>query len=277
MPPVIVQDEIEFDLGTVLHVERRLEGRSLRGTTKVVGAHEPRYLLVDMPLAYGKPMVFMSGEKCIVRFLHKGSLLGFKADVLKVMSDPFPMMLLEYPKSIEVLKLRKEERLLCNIDCNISFLPFTIKFPARGENTEGQEEIQEAAPTPSAPLQGTIIDLASGGCQLAFLMLDPGNYSRKVLEMRQKVPVEQRSNYHKEALKSYLHMGRSIEMNFELPQPAPGIYSLIEAEIRWTQVRNMNFLVGVRFGEDNVTLQKAAQKIIDHQNRYFTHHYDTIE
>jgi hypothetical protein len=277
MPSIVLQDEIHFDLGTVLHLERRLEDKSLRGSSKIIGAHEPRYLMVDMPTAYGKPMMFLTGEKCVVRFLHKGSLLGFKADVLKVISDPFPMMLLEYPKTVEALKLRKEERLECNLDCALSLLPFSVSTPQPKAAEGDPEPVLTEAPMPTAALRGFICDLTTGGCQVSIIALDPGNYSRKIMELRREMPVEERAFYHSSALKESLLPERTAFLDFELPQPAPGAHSLVACEIRWVIQQGFHHNVGVRFREPSSHLQESIQAIIEHQQRYFMRHFDTTE
>ena len=285
-----IRDSIDFELGTVLHIERQIDGKSIRGTSKILGAHDPRYLIIDQPFAYGKPMFSTAGEECIVRFLHHGSLLGFRAEIAKIHFDPFPMILVEYPREIEEMALRKHDRMSCRFEAQA-----TIEPPKGAELKERLAKIAKAGNskldgmaalvaqdmddnlplTPDTPLRTTIVDMAEGGCQLAILVFDPQNFSERALEARKSIPVGERANYHARSLRLFCAQGRTAKLTFDLPQPGPGSFIDVNCQVRWNKTFGDYFLAGLSFEGEYMDLNESIRKIIDHQNKYFSNHYDS--
>lgn len=287
-----IRQTIEFDLGTTLHIERQIGEKSVRGTSKIIGAHDPRFLLIDMPFSFGKPMFSTAGDNCIVRFLHHGTLLGFWADVVKIHFDPFPIVLLEYPKEIEEMALRKHERLHCSIPAMLAVPEPTepelvayidkLAAPKKAQDglaaLTGAGEDEDTVPSvPSAPLHVTVVDLAKGGCQLAVQTFDPQNFGERALEARKHIPVAERANYHVRALRVFCAKGRPATLDVELPQPSAGQYRDIPVILRWNKVFGDHFLAGLSFECEDDSLSDAIEAIIAHQQKFFTRHFEPVE
>jgi hypothetical protein len=77
-----------------------------------------------------------------VRYMYSGSVYGFYSTVLHFITKPSPLLFITYPKTIEIIELRKSKR----VDC---FFP-------------GQAKIQEKEH------QGAIVDLSTGGCKFSI-------------------------------------------------------------------------------------------------------------
>lgn len=114
-------------------------------TSEVVGLDKDKFILVRLPNMLGLRNVISPGGAVTVRYMHSSRVFfGFSATIAGVITNPFPLLFLNYPKMIEMLPLRKHERLDCFIKANMYY---------------------NAEDYPAA-----ILNLSEGGCRL---MLDP--------------------------------------------------------------------------------------------------------
>jgi len=260
--------DIQFNLGTPLDIERRREKQRIRGPSRVIGVYEPRFLIVDLPYCMGNPLFSTTSEKCIVRFLHEGTMLGFWAKIVKITFDPypFPMMILELPDEVEEQSLRKHARLGCNLPVLVT--PIVTEEETEAAKAASGKESAAALSPPEEPLKATIMDLAEGGCQVALSMVDPKKHSRSVPMAPD--PTAHMVAYHVDILKTYCGQTREVFLDFELPQPAPGKYSNVKCAVRWARVTDRHFLLGLQFLKEDETFQEGIRAIIKYQDKYFS-------
>lgn len=275
------RSDVEFEIGTVLNIERELDNQKLHGTCKVIGAHEPRYLITTLPSVNGRPLFTAIGQRCVVYFLHQGVLFGFRAAILRIVFDPFPMMLVEYPQEIEEMMLRKHHRLECNLSCQVLLCPRNAaKIKKKADDEAG--ESAPPAPSPSVlpqdefgPLNASIIDLAEGGCQIVIHRLDPSVHTPETDEARKAIPPQERSKYRMETLDAHFQKDRPGLISFDLPQPSSGHFEKVEYTVRWKRGTERYFTVGLQFHNQTELFRNDLRGLIEHQLKYFSHSYDT--
>lgn len=261
-----------FSIGMTIFVERRMGGQNIKSSTRVIGAHDPCFLLVEVPLYQGNPLFSQNGDICIVRFLHHGTLRGFKAEIERVLVEPFPMLILRCPKHIEEKALRKYERLECNLTGILSLDLETLCAPFGGQ--EEMATPPETPPEPEYPLHPemrvTLLDLAVGGCQVAFPLLDIGELSETTQEILRRIPENERSLYRAGFLRETLLKGFSCQLSFEIPQPVGKKFLDILCSVQWNRQVTTHYLVGLGFQEPTVELIESIREIIDYHHQFFT-------
>ena len=117
--------------------ERRLRGQLLGQVT-------PELLLL-LGSADG---LLEAGERIVVRTLQAGKALGFETTVRQVVDSPVRLYFVELPKAVEVIQLRKAERLDV-------FVPVDLRF-ATGKGDDADTLL----------LKGNMLDVSGGGCRV---------------------------------------------------------------------------------------------------------------
>ncbi len=116
----------DFPIGDLIQIEYK--GKKYSSILR--GVFVQNYFFVDCPTTdKGKSKSFYSGVPVTVRFIAEGAVYGFLSYVLKALPRP-KLLLLEYPKKIEKLELRKEGRLYV-------FIPARIAIESRPETFPG--------------------------------------------------------------------------------------------------------------------------------------------
>jgi c-di-GMP-binding flagellar brake protein YcgR len=131
---------LNIGLGTRLQVQ--IAGMDGQFKSVMVGMSPEEYLLIQLPMMAGILNKLYEGNRVTVRYMYSGSVYGFHSTVLYFITKPSPLLFLNYPKTIEILGLRKTKR----VDC---FFPCLAK-------------IQEKE------LQGALVDISTGGCKLSI-------------------------------------------------------------------------------------------------------------
>lgn len=122
-------------LGTVLQVQVVGLGATL---SSLIGVEEGLHLIIKTPLIADIGKKLYEKNHIIVRYVHAGRVYGFRCTMTALIKEPFRFCILSYPTSVEILNLRKHERLSC-------LIPAEIRLP---EGIYG----------------GFIEDLSIGGC-----------------------------------------------------------------------------------------------------------------
>ena len=136
----------------------RIKGFSESHKSTLVGMERGDYLICSMPAIPGLWAKLRDHENVIVRYVHKGTVYGFKCTLLNIMDKPFRLMVLSYPTTIETVRLRKQERIAC-------FIPITMDID--GET-----------------LRGMVRDISMEGCGIAL------SNSREAGLLEVKAPAE---------------------------------------------------------------------------------------
>lgn len=110
---------VQLDVTPGKEVIIRIPGlkQSYRG--KIVGLDPYDYIIakVRLPSAIRRELSF--GGEIILKYVHKGTVYGFKAMVSNAISSPSPLIFFEYPDMIEKLALRRTSRMVCHIDSTL--------------------------------------------------------------------------------------------------------------------------------------------------------------
>ncbi len=139
-------------VGTTLNIQ--IEGSQRRLTSEVLGVEEGKYLIIRMPPLQSLGNVIKlvyEGTGIIIRYIHRGTMFGFKSRIKHVMIEPVKLIFIDYPKKIENQNLRAHKRIYC-------YLPANVKV---ADNTIG----------------ATIADISRGGCQVTVEKLKIENSS----------------------------------------------------------------------------------------------------
>lgn len=104
--------DIPITVGTELLLELLDLKLKMRG--ELVGGEHRRYLIVKLPdedLGFG--IESLKGSKMIIRYLFKGSIYGFKSEVMTTLASPSKLAFVSYPEKVEELKVRNTPRYEC--------------------------------------------------------------------------------------------------------------------------------------------------------------------
>jgi c-di-GMP-binding flagellar brake protein YcgR len=91
--------------------------QSYRG--RVVGFDPYEYIIVSVRLPSKIRRELASGGQIVLKYIHKGTVYGFRAHVLDAILTPAPLIFIEYPSVIEKIELRREARSEVNIDAEL--------------------------------------------------------------------------------------------------------------------------------------------------------------
>lgn len=105
-----------------------------------VGMEAKRYILAKVPYQHFAGVNVAEEEGVTVKLLNpKGSILGFQSCIRERLKRPTTLFVLDFPLQVEVLSLRRHDRVFCYLPANALFA--------------GND------------LCGTIVDISSGGCK----------------------------------------------------------------------------------------------------------------
>lgn len=138
-----------FDLQFSLDPDVRIKA-------KLVGYLEPHYFIIALPTAVsvGYSDVLVEGKGLVVRSIVEedtGACIAFPSIIESVLNKPHFVAFLKYPHKIELINLRRAQRLTTHIPAVI-----TPKSAKSGEAPD--QDIQ--------PIDGIVIDITPGGCRL---------------------------------------------------------------------------------------------------------------
>ncbi len=91
-----------------------------RMNCRFIGLMPDEFVAVRVPLAPGVRERFGEGAVIDFRYLHEGSLMGFRTEVILYQATPFSIAFVRYPDRIERHDLRKEKRLRCRFATTVT-------------------------------------------------------------------------------------------------------------------------------------------------------------
>ena len=127
---------IFIELGTNLQLD--IEGTNISLTSEMIGMEVGKYLIIKVYKMNNDQREELRNNTITVKYLHKNSILGFKSNIISIISEPENIIFLEYPKSIENFSVRTHERGPC-------FLPIQLEIEYN-------------------VVEGAIIDINTAGC-----------------------------------------------------------------------------------------------------------------
>lgn len=132
-----------ISLGTEVTIE--LEGVEERFKSRLIGVDGDRFLILRTPIsiAAGLMRATMSpGTGLIIRYLHHGTVWGFRSSVIQTMTGRLGVFFVEYPAEVENYDLRSAKRV-------------EARIPAR---LVAEDET----------IEGMIVDLSATGARVLF-------------------------------------------------------------------------------------------------------------
>lgn len=112
-----------MEIGTTLKIQ--IEGTKSRMTSELIGVETGEYLVIKMPTVQfmgNLSSLLYKGNSIIIRYLHKGTIFGFKSYISHVITNPAKLIFIEYPKRIESHDLRAHKRLDCYLPANAKIM-----------------------------------------------------------------------------------------------------------------------------------------------------------
>lgn len=132
------------ELLTQLAVAVQRPGNEERHRGQLLGQVSADYLLLTAAPEAG----LQKDERIVVRTLQAGRALGFETVVREVLDEPVRLYFLAVPGQVEVLRLRKTDRMDL-------FVPADVRF-ATGTDANAD----------TLMLKGNIVDVSGGGCRM---------------------------------------------------------------------------------------------------------------
>ena len=87
---------------------------SYRG--RIVGYDPYEYIVLSVRLPSRVRQAISQRGQIILKYLHKGTVYGFRTYVIDAIRRPAPLVFIEYPSIIEKIELRRQTRCEVNID-----------------------------------------------------------------------------------------------------------------------------------------------------------------
>ena len=105
-------DDMEISVGAKLLLDLcGTESRRVSG--ELVGWRSTKTLLASLPLLVGIRDYLDVGRYITCRYMHEGTVYGFKSRILGYITNPDSLVFLSYPDYWESLDLRKQQRVPC--------------------------------------------------------------------------------------------------------------------------------------------------------------------
>lgn len=106
--------QLRISLGKDIVVRIPEVGHSYRG--RIVGFDPYEYLIASLRLPSDLRKALTLGGRIIVKYIHQGTVYGFKTVVRNAVTCPTSLIFFDYPSLIEKVELRRDARTRCNID-----------------------------------------------------------------------------------------------------------------------------------------------------------------
>lgn len=111
---------LSIHVGESVNIELSNTGRRCWG--EIVGYKADKYILIEPGKGY-KSVSFLAEDSVTVRCVggDSGVLCGFRTTVARYLTNPFPQLILYFPKDYEQMQLRNESRYYC-------FCPVKLRY-----------------------------------------------------------------------------------------------------------------------------------------------------
>ncbi len=134
-----------MDFNTVLQIQ--VDGYPQRMKSHFVGREEGRYIILKIPSLLKNPAeILTKGKEVTVRYVHQGSVYGFRTPIVFVEFEPLNIFFVKFPRTIEDHNLRTHKRFECSLPARLEFLN------QRHKNRKLQ-------------FRGFVGDISKGGCR----------------------------------------------------------------------------------------------------------------
>lgn len=105
---------IKLAVGDALQMQPVADNH-LRYYVSLIGYSEKRSVLVTAPVVDGHVQLIREGQPFVLRVFSGRNAYAFDASVLKSCGAPYPYLHMSYPKSVQAIPVRSEQRLKVNL------------------------------------------------------------------------------------------------------------------------------------------------------------------
>lgn len=134
------------------------QGKMQCGTT-LLGWKEKAWLICEWPSQARCEGETPVGAKCLVSYVYKGKLIGYRSEVREIIMTPVPLLFLSFPSSVEEVHLRKH-----------------LRVPSQEPVLLLQVDNRSVSDGPRSQdcLGGIVQDLSASGCSVLLPQLPAG-------------------------------------------------------------------------------------------------------
>ena len=111
----LTHEGMHLDLTPGTRLVIMFANREQQFRSSFIGMVPNAYVIVRKPSEAGIDNILAESEGAIVRYMKSGVAHGFGASVIGHIEEPFRLLFLSYPESIESIGLRRRERMECFI------------------------------------------------------------------------------------------------------------------------------------------------------------------
>jgi len=140
------QKEINLRVGLEMVIKNDTPGKEFRTNARVVGWEGKKIIIVKL-VKVDDLQHFSKGTLITVGFIEEGTVHGFNSKILLIINEgDINLLIMQYPETIEVIQLRKEERIKVNFQGSIKTL------------------LDDVTGNLSEPITCKVVDLSTMGC-----------------------------------------------------------------------------------------------------------------
>ena len=110
-----IDSPLQIDQGLNLRLELEDDSPSMAGN--LIGISKNNYIIVNRPSELEGPITASKDMRIVVKYLQSGRVCMFKANVIKQLSQPEPLLFLEYPMVVHYHELRQSQRADIYVPC----------------------------------------------------------------------------------------------------------------------------------------------------------------
>lgn len=117
-----------MNIGTIFRLQ--VKGAKRRLSSELIGIEDGKYLIVKLPPLHTMENVstlLIKGNEIAVKYMYKGSIVGFKSQIIDLIYNPFKLVFIEYPEKIDSYDFRGHKRVECFLPANIRIAEHKIE------------------------------------------------------------------------------------------------------------------------------------------------------
>lgn len=138
-------------VGLSLQITLSQDDTNAQYGSSILGWKQGSWLICEWPFHLGKPIPCGPGTRTLLRYIHQGKMIGFYSEVLNTQTEPFPFLLLAFPRAVDEVPLRKHCRMPANEPILLRHVNDGLPVPPSGTLTH---------------FGGLLTDLSIAGCAI---------------------------------------------------------------------------------------------------------------
>jgi c-di-GMP-binding flagellar brake protein YcgR len=140
--PVVENRALNIGIGTRMQFQLGEKGQEFKTAGFLAGMISDEYLMIRVPAIPGILSRLNENDLIVVRYVYAGNVYGFNSTISNYIQKPALIVFLSYPAAVEIVNLRKAQRVEC-------------LFPATVKTDKGDHK-------------AVIVDISQGGCRVCL-------------------------------------------------------------------------------------------------------------